>query len=347
MTDNELNKYILKQIQLEGNLSDFELKEFKNEIKWISQKDILSWLNEEIKNIEELELRKVLIKSFEELSEDMKVEKFIWKIDSIYEKIDSYYENNLWITDYNNDFNDFPESYSDFNNDDFFIWFKEDKKDILKGLNEELNISSNENIKKQIILSISVLKNITDEDSFYDLLYKEYNKLDKLYDKYFSDENTLWIVWEMDWNFEFNFNSTKKDIINELQEEFNLISDIKLKNNLLTKLVDIKGILDKNDFFSAVNMIYNNEELNNYYSNIWIKLLDDEKFDFDTEREDIITNLEIEIYELGNEKLKKEIRIKMIELKKENEQVFFLDKLDEIYTELDAEKGIYWVWLGY
>ena len=217
MANTDLSKYILEQIQIEENLTNSELEEIKKFIGWISKKEILTWLKEEINNIKDWELKKWLIKSSNELSKNMKAKEFVWKIDSIYEKMDDYYKTNVWKVYTDSDFpkpyndftdgnvgdidvkeaytlEDFPKPYNDSgyeNMNEFELeidWkfdfnFKDLKKEISKGLLDEFSLITDVDLKKKLISKVESIQKNENENDFFKAVESFYNneELNKYY----------------------------------------------------------------------------------------------------------------------------------------------------------------------
>jgi hypothetical protein len=183
----------------------------------------------------------------------------------------------------------------------------------LDSLKEELQYAEKDEIKKQIETSLKIIAPITDEDTFFDTLDSEYEKVDALYEKYFSDED-FEDFDEFEDGEEYNFEDTKKEVLESLKEEIAEIKDTKLKTKLQKYSDTLTLITDEDKFFNELDKIYSDEELEAYYEANGIDILDDEDiedFDFDTERKEIIKELKLEIAELPEGDLKKEITVKV------------------------------------
>ena len=287
IANNDLSKYILEEMKIQENLTDSELEEIQKFIGWISKKDVLAWLKEEINNIKDWELKKWLIKSSNELSENMKAKEFVWKIDSIYEKMDDYYKTNVWevYTD-----SDFPKSYNDFtdgnmgdinvkktytledfpkpyndsgyeNMNEFELeidWkfdfnFKDLKKEISKGLLEEFSLITDVDLKNKFISKVESIQKNNNENDFFKAVDSIYNN-DELNNYYLNK----WITLLDDENLEnFDFDNEKWDIIKHLEIEISELPNETLKKELKIKISELKKETEKTKFLDRVDIIYN------------------------------------------------------------------------------------------
>jgi len=327
MNDTDLMKYILEQIKVEEKLSDTQIKEVEKDLEKISKKDILEELKEEVWYVEDQVLKKTLWSDVWWLSTINDPKLFFDALDSIYEQLDTWYGDSEW---------EGGES-------DFFS-FEDEKKDILLSMKEELQYAEKDDIKKQIEVSLAVVTPITDEDTFFDMLDIEYEKIDVLYDKYFSDEDLEDFdeFDEFEDGGEYNFEDTKKEILEELKEEIDQINDTTLKVKLQKYFDALRVISDEDVFFDTLDEIYADSELEAYYEENGIEILDDdemEDFDFETERKEILAELKEEIAELSEGDVKKDIIVKVWKLEEEKKEANFFDRLDSIYEKLDNFYG--------
>ena len=327
MNYTDLMKYILEQIKVEEKLSDTQIKEVEKDLEKISKKDILEELKEEVWYVEDQVLKKTLWSDVWWLSTINDPKLFFDALDSIYEQLDTWYGDSEW---------EGGES-------DFFS-FEDEKKDILLSMKEELQYAEKDDIKKQIEVSLAVVTPITDEDTFFDMLDIEYEKIDVLYDKYFSDEDLEDFdeFDEFDDGGEYNFEDTKKEILEELKEEIDQINDTTLKVKLQKYFDALRVISDEDVFFDTLDEIYADSELEAYYEENGIEILDDdemEDFDFETERKEILAELKEEIAELSEGDVKKDIIVKVWKLEEEKKEANFFDRLDSIYEKLDNFYG--------
>jgi len=324
MNDNDLTKYILEQIKVEEKISDTQLKEVEKDIEKISRKDIFEELQEEISFIQDEVLKKQLSSDASDLEKITDPKLFFDILDRVYEKLDAWYEG----------------SESDGGDGEYFS-FEEEKKEILTSMEEELKYAEKDDIRKQIEESIKIMTPISDENQFFDTLDREYEKIDMLYEKYFSDED-LEDFDEFEYGEEYNFEDTKKEILEELKEEIEEIKNTILRERLQKFLWTLSVITDEESFFDTLDTIYADKELESYYEKNWIEILDDDEiegFDFETERKEILDELKEEITELSEGKFKNDIIGEVWELEKEKKEVNFFDRLESIYEKLDF---FYW-----
>ncbi len=167
MSDDEFKAQILKQIQLEENISPEELALIGVELEGISQNDILSSLKEEIDNLEKGALKTELIKLLASTQKISDGEKFFTAIDAIYTKLDAYYEENQVMPDWEFDFKDM-------------------RKDIIQGVNEEQKLIKDTELKAKFSDTIKKLEKETDEEKFFNILDALYQ--DEVLNKYYETQ---------------------------------------------------------------------------------------------------------------------------------------------------------------
>ena len=328
MSDKDFKQALLKQMQIEENLSDAQLAEISGELDDISIKDILDSLKEEITDLEDTTLKNTLLKQLETVNNITLWEKFFTAVDSIYEVLDAHYEETYWDED-RGDEGDWDEEYD----------FAEEKQYIIEELNEEKDYIDNETLKAEITATITKLTAETDEDSFFDALDALFEKVDSYYEEQYGDED-----WddEQDWDEEFDFDELKKEILRELSEEKQHIDDEALKTEVDTAITTLTAETDEDSFFDTLDALF--EKVDSYYEEMWIDVITgdeflDEEFDFDTEKSEIITQVKEELSELEDTALKNQLLSELVKLESANNEHAFFNTLDALYKKLDNYYG--------
>ena len=321
----EFKNQILKQIQLEENVSDQELALISEELDDISKEDILSSLLEEIEWLEDESLKSELIIQFEEAKKITQGDIFFHAIDNMYESLDIFYE----------------EHFEDWNEEEWYD-FEEEKWFILEELEEEKKYVSDETLQTEITDTIVVLKAESDEDVFFDTLDALYEKLDTFYGveyEDFDDEDFDDEYEDFDW--EYDFEDLKEEILEELETERQHIKDETLKVVFATILHSLKNELDEDTFFQVLDALYENDVLEQYYENQWIDILSWEDFlegdfDFPEEKEMILSDVREEIQEIEDTQLQTEFIAEVEKLESEENPNIFFVTLDALYEKIDS-----------
>lgn len=193
---------------------------------------------------------------------------------------------------------------------DYKANFSWDKKAIIESLQEEASFAEFDEIKKQINSSIELLSKINNFDKFYETLDKEYGKIDEIYEKVSPP-------------VEYDFETDKKFIIDEMTKEINSINDSNLKEKLSKKLAEINKITNEDEFFEKINEIYSDSDLFKYYEENWIEMYDYddvESYDFETIKKEVLEQVEKDFW-----------KDKYEELAKITDEDEFYDRLYEYY----------------
>jgi hypothetical protein len=262
MTNTEISDYILKQVQSESQLTSIELKELKADLKDISKTDIISGLKEEINELTNTTFKNEILALVNTTEKMTQIESFMKSVEDIYEKLDTHYEKNNIHFDEEENFED-----EDFDLDELSI---EDKDEIIEYLKEELTFVENTEIKNQITNSIKVLEAIKDSETFNTALSTEYEKVDALYEKHYSEEDFDFD----DEDGEFNFEDAKKETLKYLKEDIEQIKDTNLRKTLLTEYSLIEKTKNTDDFYNKLDALYDNKALNAYYEKEGISFVD-------------------------------------------------------------------------
>lgn len=334
----ELLKEIELQIKNEPN-SGIELGEITKEIdelanSWDLKETLINELKEEVNFFDEGELKIELTKDIETLTKIWEGDRFYDEINKIYEKLDAYYEENYEFEDeYNEDFEwdidwDFEDEYE--------FSFADNKDEIIEALDEEILYISYKNLQTEAMEMVAALKNENDEDEFYGKLDEIYSKLDLYYgedmDEYLDEESDEEYV-------EYNFQEDKNDTIEYLIEEVSNIDKQELKTEITKFISELKAENDEDKYFEKIDIIY--EKIDAYYEETGIdfdeeyEFEDNEDFDFESEKQDMLQFLEAEISSVDNSTLKDELQKELNELKKETNENNFYERLDTIYDVLD------------
>lgn len=135
-----------------------------------------------------------------------------------------------------------------------------------------------------------------------------------------TDEN-IWL--------DVNFVNSKPIILNYLKQELKYATNEKIKNQIKKSLETLEKITDENKFYKSVNKEYAKIDS--------ISSQEERKdYNFEEEKNDIFSDLEIELKKLVKDNSVKTKVIKNIsELKKIQDEDTFFDKLSEIYEFLD------------
>ena len=331
MSDTEFQNKLLKQIQIEEDLSDAELLEFTEQIQDISREDILASLQDEIEELEDDTIKTAAQAEFDILKAIQEGEAFFHALDEIYDMLDSYYEENEEFFD-----DDFDWEYD----------FEEEKQYILESLEEEKKYLEDQDMITQVNEYIEKLKVESEEDNFFDMLDEMYEKIDAYYgiDFDYEDEDYDWDEEDFDW--EYDFEDIRNEILEELKDEREYIKDNVLKAKFETTLKLLEKENDEDAFFEILDEFYSDETLENYYESIGIDLITGDEFldgeyDFESEKPEILEELLEEIAELDDSNLESELQeiYKKIEAL-DNEDDFF-DTLHEMYEKLDMHYGEY------
>lgn len=190
---------------------DFNPKEDKEFIL-----EDLAYLMEEI---EDKTKKEALTKQVTVAKKIENFDKFIEATDAIYDEIYSL------IGD------------EDFDIEEYEYNFKEEKKFIIEDLQKEVNEIKNEAQKKTLSKEVSALKNLNDEEKFFDALDNVYEKMDPI----LRDQN---------------FPEEKKLIIKDLQEMMNEIEDKAQKEELTKQINTLKNITKAEEFHNKVDEVY-------------------------------------------------------------------------------------------
>lgn len=329
MTNTEISDYILKQVQSESTLTDTELSELKTELKDISKSDIISGLKEEANELSEEKFKKEILSSISKAEKITQTASFMKSVEDIYTKLDNHYETTEDYFDEDEDFED------DIDLGEFSI---EDKDEIIDYLKEELSFAENDEIKTQISNSINALKNIKDSEKFSNALDTEYEKIDSLYSKHYSEEDFDFD----DQDSEFSFEDTKKETLKYLKEDISQIKDENLKKELLVQYSKIEKTTTEGDFYNNIDALYDSKTLNAYYEKEGISFIDSDEiweFDLNKEKEEILADVLEEINEIENKEKQTELKKLHTNLSKITDQDKFFDALDEIYEKIDTLNG--------
>ena len=330
MSDTDFRKELLEQIKWEENLSDVELDEISKEIADISREDILASLLEEMNELEEKEVKDSLLGDFEALKKITDGEDFFNTLDEIYEVLDNFYVEN-------------GEDY-----EDEFEWeydFDEEKKYIIENLKEEQKYIEDANVATEISGFIVKLEAETDEDDFFDMLDDAYDKIDTHYGIDFDyEEMDDEFFDEEDFDWEFDFEELKSEILEQIKQEREYIKDKSLKAKFETTLKSLEKENDEDAFFETLDAFYWDEALEKYYESQGIDLITGDEFldgeyDFDAEKPEIISELTQELSELEDGELKTQLNKILQDLSATNEEDAFFEVLDKAYEKIDNHFG--------
>lgn len=210
-----------------GDYSEFEdddnisFEEYK--------KETIEFLKEDIEFSENKVEKDKIKKALETLSVINDEVKFEEKLNELYDWIDDFY-----LAD----------------DEDFD--FNAEKAKILKYHKEEISQIKDEEFKKELTKLNSELEKIEDENEFFD-------KLDEIYSnekivKYYEENLPEWVEIV---DFEdFDFDTEKKYILEELSNEINFLDTDELKNEAKKDLENLKTIDNEEDFFDKLDELY-------------------------------------------------------------------------------------------
>lgn len=237
---------------------DFDQGDWEYDFKDLKQ-EILDSLKDERSLIQDKALKAKFETVINSLEKQENEEKFFKALDTFYsdEAFEKYYESQ-WI--------------DLITGDEFLDWdfdFNTEKPLILEGILMEIDaLANDEDRKAQLEKEYNELKNISNEDDFFESLNGLYENLDVFYGE-----------WKV---MEFNFQDEKWSILEWINQEISNIQNADIKKELQKKLEALKKITDEDSFFESLNAIYSTLDEHyqvegiEYYGNF-----DDENWDFD------------------------------------------------------------------
>lgn len=243
-----------------GELWEINLDESDWEYNFTDLKEvILTSLKEERTLIEDKSLKAKFETIINSLEKETNEDKFFEALDTFYsdEAFEKYYESQ-WIDLITWD--EFLDGDFDLNTEKPLIL-----EEILKEINE---LDNGDERKAQLEAEYNALKNMSDEDDFFESLDGLYENLDVFHDG--MEE------------IEFNFQDEKWNILEWIHQEISNIENGDIKIQLQEKLTVLEKITDEDTFFEALEEIYS--ALDEYYEVEGIEYygdFDDEDWEYD------------------------------------------------------------------
>ena len=292
----------------------FDIANFKTELdekakKWDLRNIIVNEIEQQLEYVEKVDLKSQLLEKAEKARTLTDGREFFKVTNGIYDSI--FYSYNIdW--NYDDDFN-----------------FENEKKHIIISLWEEIISLKDEIFKKEVSKDYEEIKNINNEEQFFESLDDIYYKIDTHYEK-------NWYI-----SYDFSFEEEREDIISSLWEEIGSLKDETFKKEVSKDYETIKNINDEEEFFDNLYEIYDKLDMHYYDSlpakNFWdtnkvkVEIYD---YDYETEKINILKSLEKEISPISNGEFKKEVLKDLESLRNMNEEEFFKN-LQKLYIKLD------------
>lgn len=211
------------------------------------------------------------------------------------------------------------------------------KETLVDELKEEIDFIDNKDLKETLFKKLDILKKQEEGKKFYNYINGIYEQLDQYYEThYYTDE---YIDENFEDQYEYNFTDNKKEIIDALNQELSYIDYKNLQDTVSMMVKELNTEDNEDIFYDKLEKIYN--KLDEYYG----ENIDEEfeweggeylEYDFNEDKNDTIEYLEEEVNFIDDTELKTNI-IKMIsELKFENDEEAYFEKIETIYNILDA-----------
>ncbi len=351
LSDSDFRSSLLKQVKIDMNLSDAELKEIETELQDISFQDVLDFLGEEISSIVDKGLRSEIQEDYKKLVTIQDGDTFIQELETVYSRLDDHYESEGAIIEFDEVM---PENGQ---------VFEMSLEETLWYLKEEVKYIKDNNVSNKLNVIIMSLESEKDDKVFEDKLNEAFDILDDFYHSeawaqhYKENKNnpalnvttTSYIVFDEDglpmWAEDIeDFDQMRDMIINGLKQEKSFIEDKDIQkeiDNVITKLNKTK---DEKVFFNTLDSFYESQAMENYYNNQWVQIMsfdwfEAEEFDFDTEKKFILDSLKSEIDQIKDKSLQSKIEKEVVSLEPIEEADKFFQKLDTIYRQLDTHFG--------